>query len=478
MTSIEKKVKIEQRVLQYLLEEDIEKETKFLVAFSGGPDSTALLYILKDLRTDFPLTLCCLYVDHGIRRSDEIEREIDFIVRTCRALAVKLIIERIPSGELQASARSSGQSLEHIARRKRYEFLYRAALNNGCRYIALGHTANDQSETMIMRFFQGSDFSGLTGIPHRRGKIVRPLFFCSRDGVLQYLKSRKIDFVIDSTNQSEEYLRNKVRHRLIPVIKEIFPGFRQSLFSLSGKMRLIKQLVDEESARLAWQEADGRFHLDFEKFLSCPGVVRVYTLFQLHNRLITEEGKKIPYRFFSSMLSDDFLHGKRVILKGYGIRLFRKGRNLFMERDVVCNCKKGYLIFIKVDGEYRIENLCFRFFRGKSESAPLPAALPQAEEQAGQIALPQQKIKEPLVIRSRKPGDRLLLKGGTKSVKKLFSEWAVPEELRFRIPILADRQGVLAVMGRVFGYKDRIRSGMEKKSMLNMIIEYCRAEER
>lgn len=466
MTSIEKKGEIERKVLRYLQSEDIERGAKLLIAFSGGPDSTALLYILKDLRTDFPRSLSCLYVDHGIRRGEEIEREIDFIISTCRALSVKLRIERIPPGELRALARNSGQSLEDIARRKRYEFLYRCAEHAGCRYIALGHTANDHLETLIMRFFQGSDFSGLTGIPRRRGKIIRPIFFCSRDEVLQYLGLRKIDFRIDSTNQSEEYLRNKVRHRLIPVISEIFPGFRQSLNSLSEKMREVKSLVDEEASRLVWQEVSGGFRLDFEEFLSCHGVLRIYTLFQLHNRLISGEEKRVPYRFFSKVLSDEFLHGKRVILKGYGIRLLHKGRYLFLERDVVCHYKKGYLIVIEENREYRIEDFSFRFFKGKREYA------------AGQIVLPQQQVKEPLVIRSRKPGDRLVLKGGSKSVKRLFSEWAVPDELRCRIPVLADRGGVLAVMGGVFGYKDRIRSGMENRSMMNMIIEYHRGEER
>ncbi len=470
MTLIEKKDEIEQKVLRYLQSEDIAKGAKLLIAFSGGPDSTALLHILKDLRTNFPLTLCCLYVDHGIRRGHEIEGEIDFIIRTCRALSVKFIIERIPPGELRAAARNSGQSLEHIARRKRYEFLYRCAEHEGCRYIALGHTANDHLETLIMRFFQGSDFSGLTGIPRRRGKIIRPIFFCSRDEVLQYLGSREIDFKIDSTNRSEEYLRNKVRHRLIPVLNEVFPGFGQSLFSLSEKMREVKSLVDEEASRLAWQEVAGGFRLDFKEFLRCHGVVRIYTLFQLHNRLINNEGKRVPYRFFSKVLTDDFRQGKRVILRGYGIRLLHKGRYLFLKRDVVCQYKKGYLIVIKENREYMLEDFSFRFFRGKGEYA--------TKSQAGQIALPQQQVKEPLVIRSRKPGDRLVLKGGSKSVKRLFSEWAVPDELRCRIPVLADRQGVLAVIGGVFGYKDRIRSGMENRSMMNMIIEYYRAEER
>jgi len=466
MTSIEKKGEIERKVLRYLQSEDIEKGAKLLIAFSGGPDSTALLHILKELQTDFPLTLCCLYVDHGIRHGDEIEREIDFIIKTCRALSVGLIIERIPPGELQAAARSSGQSLEHVARRRRYEFLYRCAQHTGCRYIALGHTANDHLETLIMRFFQGSDFSGLTGIPRRRGKIVRPIFFCSRDEVLQYLGSHRIDFRIDSTNRSEEYLRNKVRHRLIPVLRGIFPGFRQSLFSLSEKMREVKSLVDEEAARLVWQEVGGGFRLDFEEFLSCHGVLRIHVLFQLYNRLISGEEKRVPYRFFSNVLADDFLHGKRVILRGYGIRLLHKKRYLFLERDVVCRYKKGYLIRIEENREYRLGDFSFRFFRGKGEYA------------SGQIALPQQQVKEPLVIRSRKPGDRLVLKGGSKSVKKLFSEWAVPDELRCRIPVLADRGGLLAVIGGAFGYKDRIRSGMENRSMMNMIIEYRRAEER
>ena len=466
MTSIEKKGDIERKVLSYLQSEGIEKGAKLLIAFSGGPDSTVLLHILKDLQTDFPFTLCCLYVDHGIRRGHEIKREIDFIVRTCRALSVKLTIERIPPGELQAAARSSGQSLEHIARQKRYEFLYRCAEKSGCRYIALGHNANDQLETLIMRFFQGSNFSGLTGIPRRRGKIIRPIFFCSREEVLRYLGLHKIDFRIDSTNRSEEYLRNKVRHRLIPVLRAIFPGFRQSLFSLSEKMREVKSLVDEGAARLAWQEVDGGFRMDFEEFLSCHGVLRIHTLFQLYNRLISDEEKRVPYRFFSSVLSDDFLHGKRVILRGYGIRLLHKERYLFLERDVVCQYKKGYVIVVEENREYRIEDFSFRFFRNKQEYP------------AGQITLPQQQVKEPLVIRSRKPGDRLMLKGGSKSVKSLFSEWAVPGELRCSIPILSDRTGVLAVMGGAFGYKDRIRSGMENKSMINMIIEYSRAEER
>jgi tRNA(Ile)-lysidine synthase len=450
MSSTDEPKAVERKVLDYLHRHGIGQGSRILVALSGGPDSLCLLYILHRLKGRYPLALSVAFLDHGIRARREMDKDLEFIQQTCSDLGVDLSWDRLPQGILAQRARSMGRSLEEAAREARYTYLKTAAAEKQCEYIALGHTADDQVETLVMRFFQGVDLSGLPGIPEKRYNLIRPLYDCTRPQIIRYLSESNLHYLTDTTNMDRRYLRNAVRHSLLPSAEQIFPGFRGSLLSLSKKLARLRAYVDSESKRrLVWAPIRGGYRISGREFLAVPGVLRVFSITGLLNSLAVAR-KRIPYRFLSRVEDDRFVRLRRIVLSGYGIRLYWSGEQLILAADVVGHGEKGY--FIVVRGEKRLvvpeAGLIFEF----------------GSSMGGTIIV---------LFRSARSGDTITLKGGSKAVRKLFAEWRVTKQERWKIPILEDRRGTVAVFGSLFGYRDRFRTGVssergrELKSMVH-----------
>ncbi len=437
------------KVLEYLEENKIPVHSKVLVGFSGGPDSTALVHVSVGLKNRFPLSVTCAYLDHGIRSREEIEREIARVGKACLSFQVPLVLERIERGKLNEITNSTGRSLEEIAREQRYQFFNKLSKELGIDFIALGHTLDDHVETLIMRFFQGADIGGLAGIPSRRRNIIRPLFRCTRLEVLDYLKANDLSYSLDSTNLDTSHLRNSVRLKLVPVIEKIFPGFRESLSSLAGKMVHAKIFLDTATGDiLSWEKVQTGFRIMGKDFLAAPGVIRMNSLYQLYNKL-NKDIRRIPYRFFACLLNNKEIRRRRIVLKGYGVSMSWRKQYLFVERDIVCSDKKGYFIVDKGNRKYIVTGAGLKFSFCAADKA--------GEKGLFQIDL--DNLKGPIVIRSRKRGDRIRIKGGSKSIKKLLAEWKVSMSERWKIPILLDREGIAAVIGGPFGFQNRFRAG-------------------
>lgn len=469
MSSIKSQPDFKEKVLRYFKENGIPEHSRVLIGFSGGPDSNALLHVLVSLKERFPLSLTSAYMYHGIRPQEELEREFTFVKQICSSLNVKLVHERIAHGYLEKAAQSTGRSLEDVARQQRYSFFNDRADKLDCDFIALGHTEDDHIETLIMRFFQGVDITGLSGIPPKRENIIRPLFFCTRKEVLSYLNENHLRYVTDSTNLSTGYLRNSIRITLIPVVEDLFPGFRKSLVAFSRKMKHIKSFLENETtARLIWEELPAGFRIKGTVFLDAPGLIRVFSLFRLIN-ILSKRIHRVPYRFLSPLLDDEFIQKRKTVLSGYGIRMRWKDDCLFIERDVVSYSKKGYLIVVERNRKYSMPKAGLIFKFGDEDG-------PGVEKR---IQINFDSKNEPVILRSNRLGDRLRIKGGSKLIKKLLVEWKVPSAERWKVPILADRQGIVAVLGQPFGHRNRFRSGIAKAglSMLRIDIENIFAEE-
>jgi tRNA(Ile)-lysidine synthase len=452
MSSTEDQLTVEEKVLQYFKRYGIAPGSVVLVALSGGPDSLCLLSVLHQLRDRHPLSLSAAYLDHGIRTAGETKQELQLVRTACAKSGIDLSWERLPQGFLEKRSSRTGGSLEEVARRARYEFLRKVAARNTCDYIAVGHTADDQIETVVMRFFQGAGLGGLPGIPPVRGDLIRPLIDCTRAQILDYLAGGGLAYITDSSNRDKRYLRNAVRWELLPLVERIFPGFRSSVLSLSGKLAELRDYVASESQRrLDWKRVRGGYSIPGKQFLAAPGLLRLVSVTRLLNA-VAADSTRVPYRFLSRVEEDEVLLSKRVVLRGYGIRLSWRADQLILAADVVGQTEKSYFIEESEAGRVLVPEagLFFEF---------------------GSLA----RDTDRLLFRSSRTGDRIDLQGGRKTVKELFAQWQVAISESWKIPIVETTDGIVAVLGGLFGYEDRFSSGLpdeQGKALKSMVHRY------
>ena len=193
---------------------------RVVCAVSGGADSMCLLHLVWSQGCD----VTAAHFEHGIRGEESL-RDAKFVEDWCVEHGIPVIIEH---GDVPAYAEESGKSLEEAARELRYEFLSRTAEKIGADHILTAHTRDDNAETMLFNLIRGSGTMGLRGIPRSRGLILRPLLQVSRAEIEAYLEDNQVPHVEDSSNQSDAYTRNLIRHRIMPLLREINPRFPEA----------------------------------------------------------------------------------------------------------------------------------------------------------------------------------------------------------------------------------------------------------
>ncbi|MBQ2387863.1 MAG: tRNA lysidine(34) synthetase TilS [Clostridia bacterium] len=220
------------------------------VALSGGADSTALLYGLLALREKFDLTVTAAHVNHMLR-GEESDRDERFVRDLCEKLGVALSVGKFDIPAL----RKKGESGEECARRVRYAFLAEVADGK----IATAHTADDNAETVLFNLIRGAGITGACGIPVKRDNIIRPLILCSRKDIENYCEKNGISFVTDSSNLTDDYTRNRIRHKIIPEMKEINPSLCDGVSRFSETLRDADELILSlaERAIKSAKKADG-----------------------------------------------------------------------------------------------------------------------------------------------------------------------------------------------------------------------------
>jgi tRNA(Ile)-lysidine synthase len=198
-----------------------------LIACSGGPDSTALLDALARLAPPRGWRLTVAHVDHGLRDGSAAEAEIVAALASSRGLAFRsLTVDVEPGGSLQDHARVA-----------RHRALRREAVRVGATLIALGHTADDQAETVLMRLLAGASPGGLPAMAERERGLVRPLLRVWRDATIAYCAALGIEPLMDPSNADPRFLRSRVRHEVIPALEAVFPGARRRLVVLADRQR-------------------------------------------------------------------------------------------------------------------------------------------------------------------------------------------------------------------------------------------------
>lgn len=207
-----------------------------LVACSGGPDSTSLLHVLHRLRGELGITLCAASIDHGLR--PESAAEVEQVGAFADSLGVPFVSARV-------DVSAEGPSLQARARDDRYLALHELASSQLAGVVAVGHTQDDQAETVLARILRGAGLRGLGGIePRRADGVVRPLIDCGREAVRRYAVDRRLPFVDDPSNHQPAFERVRIRHEVLPVLATEDPRIVEHLAALSDEALELAAYID------------------------------------------------------------------------------------------------------------------------------------------------------------------------------------------------------------------------------------------
>ncbi len=242
------------RFKKHLQNENILKPgDNILIACSGGPDSVALAHLFSDLAPVWKWRLALAYFHHGLRNAAD--RDLEFVKKLAAKLKIPFYSGR---GKVLKAAKSNRESVEEAARRLRYDFLEQTARRHGLKKVVLAHTLDDQAETILMRILQGTGLRGLGGIRTviLKNKILfyRPLLSFSKKDLLAELCARKVSFRIDLSNRSVRFLRNRIRHDLMPHLAKYFnPRIQEALVRLQANLEKDFEALDYAES-LAWKQ--------------------------------------------------------------------------------------------------------------------------------------------------------------------------------------------------------------------------------
>ena len=420
-----------------------------LVGLSGGADSVCLLLNLLELAERLGLdSIRAIHINHCLRGEESDSDEV-FCIRLCHRLGVPLSIIRVNAAEY---AENTGLSIETAARELRYTAFEEACEVGGV--IATAHSLSDNAETMLFNITRGTAMRGLCGIPPIRENIVRPLIFCTRTEIEDYLKKKGQTYVTDSTNLSDDYSRNSIRLNVIPRLKEINPAFESCVHNL------ITTLYSEND----YLEQAATDALDSEKPL-------------------TEFHDAIRRRAIALFLRRSSLPCEHGTVMSIDVMLFTDGK-LNICRDTYVIASGGRLTIGKGKPEIPpAEPVEIDAVQGENEFGWGKIVILEkiSEENADNSAFVNRmltnncvncvKIQGKAVLRNRRDGDKIKLMGKahTQTVKNLFNR-GVSLLDRDRTAMLCDDEGLFWIEG--FGCAERVRADDDtpRENILRIVV--------
>lgn len=427
----------------------LQKDENVLVGLSGGSDSVCLLVCLMQLG----YKVSAFHLNHCIR-GEESDHDENFCRTLCENYNIKFFSERL---DVVSYCREKGVSVEEGARNLRYELFEKYA--NGSK-IATAHNLSDNAETVIFNLTRGSALSGLLGIPPVRNNIVRPLIEAEKHEIEQFLTLSGFEWVIDSTNLSDDYTRNKIRHNVIPCLEQINPSF---LHTLSENISILRSEND-----FLKTEAENTYKKCLKADNSLVGLSRFHTA--LRSRCLA--------MFFSEnglpVSSEKILSAENILMNGGKINILKD--TFIISQDDRFYIQKTeqpiefHLVFEKLDaGDILLYGTkhCILSEYDFSHSDHINEII---NTKFANSLIDCDKIQGEVVIRTRIFGDKIRLrnKNFTSSVKKLINS-SVPAEKRNGLCFIADSLGVIFAEG--FGAADRIKADRNSSNVIAVRFE-------
>ncbi|MBQ4600799.1 MAG: tRNA lysidine(34) synthetase TilS [Oscillospiraceae bacterium] len=374
-------------------------------AVSGGADSMALLWAMYLLKDKLGIELCAAHFNHRLR-GEESDRDEGFVRGFCRDYGIPLAVgsEQVTAGE---------KGLEAAAREARYRYF--ATLPGK---LATAHTADDNAETVLLNMVRGTGLKGLGAIAPVRGQVIRPMLDITRQELLEFLEEYRIGYVEDSSNAADGFLRNRLRHGVMPLLKAENPRFSENVSQMAQRLRF-----DEEALRLcAAEEAE----LSVSRLLEMPQAVRSRAIARFLENCGVKEPQAAHICLTEALLNSENPSARAMLPGGVTVERCYDVLRLYTEHKLAEQ-------ILACPSETVLPALGLRISVYPSDSLV---------QTGDTFSVVPQGV---LVLRSRRAGDAMRLSGGRKSLKKLLIDRKIPASERDALPVIADDMGILGV---------------------------------
>ncbi len=421
------------KVVKTILDYNMTADNKnIVVGFSGGADSVCLLHVLYSLKEKLNLNIFACHLNHMLR-GKESDRDEEFCKFFCQKLGISLEISCV---NVSNEAKKQNKSIELCAREIRYNFFNDCSKKHNA-IIATAHTMSDSMETVVFNIMRGTSLKGICGIPPCRDNIIRPLINFTREEVEEYCKENNLTYVTDSTNLSDDYSRNFIRHNIIPLLKEKSGNFNIAFSHMTKTLSNDNDYLEKSTLELLINARHENGFLCDVLSGSHPALLSRAVIYILKENKIKEDFNIV------SLIVDAITVGKGKIR---------------LSKDLYATVKNGIFFFenvfeqnpyFEVEFENNTANLPFdnkKIVICEEDKEKL-LIFREFTEKHLKNYIDCDKIKGKLFARQRKDGDEVLLykRGCTKSLKKLFNEAKIPLFERFKKIIICDDVGIVWV---------------------------------
>lgn len=446
---------IEEKVINFIARYGlIGQKENLLIAFSGGPDSVFALHFFYKFRKKFRCNISAVHFNHNLRGNESKEDE-NFAIAQCKKLRVDLNIIQL---DVKAFAKKNKLSLEEAARILRYNELSKFAKRNSIDKIITAHNLNDNTETILMNLFSGTGISGLSGIPIKRENIIRPLLCLTKKEVLQYLNHNKINYRIDSSNLENDFKRNFIRNKILPLIEEINPSFDDALFRSSQNFLKQKEF-ENKSIEYLIQNFSKQIKNGYELSLD---------LLKIYDEIPGEFLKFFLKKYFDYQLEHkDYIKinklafnqkGKSIALKNY-IKVIKESDTLVFTKKIIDNIEA---VEIKIGESKKISEKTIKIeSTTKSEKlSPDNYELIAADN-----------LDDTFIIRNWKIGDKFKPLGmkKEKNVSDFLTDLKIPAAVKKEQLVMLNRNQIIWIVG--LRISDDVKITSETKKVIKLWIK-------
>ena len=423
---------LESEVLQLIEKEQmIISGDRILVAVSGGPDSICLLQLLYRLRKTIDFEIGIAHINHRLR-GQESDDEEKFVRKLAKDLSVPMFVH---SEDVMATADELGISFELAARKVRFDYFEKIMQQENYNKTALGHHRNDQVETILHRLMRGAGLNGLAGMRLVRDhKYIRPLLHVTQPEIMNWLKTENLSYKIDSSNESQSYMRNRIRLRLIPELEHYNPDLITTIGNMSQSLDWDRSYLEELAAETAKNEiywAGDKVVLSKAAF-KLPKAISSRLIFIALEKL---KGSRSDLTMGQVLDILDLANGQT-------------GRQIDLKEVVAANhygqveltLKKDQILTKQLPAELTVD---IKRLPVTVDFAPYQILFSSEPQADGSGQIDAAGLADKLIVRRRRPHDRIQMMGmtGHKKVQRIFIDRKIHRELRDQLPIITDDQG-------------------------------------